>query len=80
MEKKQIEVECVIDTKMTLILLMDGDVLDEYGGDYGALRDALTGGFCEAFKESVAYNPVNARVDGVSCKVFVKDDIGGGEE
>lgn len=45
MGKKPIEVECVIDTKMTLILLMDGDVLDEYGGDYGALRDALPADF-----------------------------------
>lgn len=80
MEKKPIEVECVIDTKMTVILLVDGDVLGECGGGYGALRDALTGGFCEAFKESVACNPVNARVDGVKCKVFVKDEIGGGEE
>lgn len=80
MEKKPIEVECVIRAEMTVIIPMDGSVIEEFNSDYGAVRDMMAKGFCDAIKESAAYTHANMRVDNVRCKVFVKDEIGGDEE
>jgi hypothetical protein len=81
MEKKPIEVECVIDVRMTVILPMDGAVLEEeFGGDYGALRDDLIGNFKKSLADTAVPLGMNIHVDGVKSKVFVKDEIGGGEE
>lgn len=80
MEKKPIEVECVIRAEMTVIIPMDGYVIEEFNGDYGAVRDMIAKGFCDAIKEAETYTQGNMRVDNVRCKVFVKDEIGGNEE
>ena len=81
MEKKPIEVECAIRAEMTVILPVDIDVFErKFGGDYGALRDEMTLEFCAAMRETAACTHANMRVDDVRCRVFVKDEIGGGEE
>ena len=81
MEKKPIEVECVIDAKITVILPMDGAVMDEaFDGDYGVLRDKLVGNFKKSFVDTASLSDLNIHVDGVSCKVLVRDEFGGDGE
>lgn len=81
MEKKPIEVECAIRAEMTVILPVDIDVFEQkFKGDCGAVRDAVTEEFCAAIQEAAACTHANMRVDDVRCRVFVKDEIGGGEE
>lgn len=81
MEKKPIEVECVIRAEMTVIIPMDRDVFErKFGGDCGVVRDEMTLEFCAAMRETAVNTRANMRVDNVRCKVFVKDEIGGGEE